>query len=220
MFVVNNLTREEMEEMRKKTKNRKELRALKDRIDRESREPGNYRYVQKILKQKKDRRDLEKQALNTVVMELRKISEMLNSIPSAIAGRKKEEEEKIYTISFGLDIYSTAIAIKGKNIFYCVLDKTENIVATVCLLISRDKRLAARGIAIRGQEDINISLEKGRSIAFARACFVAAEEKNTCRIRGRNRNIDIVRSLFKIKYKAQYAPELTDYEKRLITNNI
>jgi len=216
MFVVNNLTREERE-MRKRTKNRKELRALKDRIDRESREPGNYRYVQKILKQKKDRRDLEKQALDTVVMELRKISEMLNSIPSAIAGRKKEEE-KIYTISFGLDIYSTAIAIKGKNIFYCVLDKTENIVATVCLLISMDKKLAARGIAIRGPEDVNISLEKGRSIAFARACFVAAEEKNTCRIRGRNRNIDIVKAIFKSKYKAQYAPELTDYEKRLISD--
>jgi len=145
---------------------------------------------------------------------------MLNNIPPAIVGRKKEGKEKIYTISFGLDIYSTAIAIRGKNIFYCVLDKDEDVVATVCLLISRDKnkRPAARGIAIRGPEDINISLEKGRSIAFARACFAAEEEKNACHIRGKNRNIDIVRSLFRSKYKAQYAPELTDYEKHLISN--
>lgn len=127
---------------------------------------------------------------------------------------KIDKREKI-ALQYGNHSYIKSIRKDTPEAFDYTIHRENKSVATVCLL-RLSPNIYARGIAICGPADKNITASKGKDIAYRRAKFALRERLSTCGIRRKNELIKIVRKEFHTKYKAQYRVVLTEQEEKMI----
>jgi hypothetical protein len=203
----------------KKFKGKKNLLTIKRKGENEESVMDKQQTIEKEKEEKERAKYLEGLLciMDELVVQIKELEKAFMDLSKVRPLKKKSVQ-----IAYRNPKYVKQVMANKPESFSYTIYQGSRMIATVVLrrLCSSASapNVYARGIAICGPKDKNITTMKGREIAFRRANFSLEERLSTGIIRRNNRNIEIVKEEFRTKYKAQYRPLPTEYEKMLIAN--
>lgn len=177
----------------------------------------------KLQAMKKGKENSELRGKEAIIYFAKELAKAACEIEALCALPKKkslaeDKKEKKTEVVYGNHQYIKSIRDGFSGAFLYTMHCQGKLIATVCLIKS-PLNIYVRGIAICGPTDDNITIAKGRDVAYRRAKFAMIEHLSTCRIRRDNKFIRIIREIFYTKYKAQYRAILTEHEERMINQD-